>query len=196
MEQSRALHGLVGPVTHGLWPQTKKNKNKPSRDPNCPGSTDLSAELSGFSGRRNPSNDPQEVHHPTPFEKRFKNQVLDPKLAESEAFSDGPTICHMARSHHLPYDQISPFVTWSGPTICHLVRSHHLPDGQISPSVTWSDPAICHVARSDHLSHGCPGNGQRKFQRAHFLGQAGGNRLEPQALRLLGKNESPKKSKT
>ena len=134
--------------------------------------------------------DPQEVHHPTPFEKCSKKQVSDPKLVDSGPFSDGPTICHMVRSHHLSHGQISPSATWSDLTTCHMVTSHHLSPGQIRPSVAWSDLTTCHMARSDHGNgcpgngcpgNGCPGNGQRKFQRAHFLGQAGGNRLEPQA---------------
>ena len=104
---------------------------KPSRDPSSPGSAEISAELSGFFDRKNHPNDPQEVHHPTPFKKCSKDQVSDPKLVDSGQFSDDPTICHMVITHHLSHGQISPPVMWSDLTISHVVRSDHLSHGQI-----------------------------------------------------------------
>ena len=132
--------------------------NKPSRDPNSPGSADFSAELLGLFGQKHPSNDLPEVHQTAPFEKCIKDLVSDPRLVDSGPFTDGPTTCHMVRSYQLSHGWISPPLAWSDLATCHMVRSHHMSQGLIRPSIAWSDLTICHMVRSDHVTDGqiCP----------------------------------------
>ena len=91
---SRRLHQVWGlcrpnsPVRSGRtglanWPDL------PAKPANFP------AELSGLFGRKNHTNDPQEIRHRSPFEEISRFQVSDPTTVDSSLIPDGRNICHM-----------------------------------------------------------------------------------------------------